>query len=134
MTRIAHRMRLEGRTRTITPGVRERTEIELDGPAVLRCEAVFADDSSFRERGTLVFADGHTLNLRTLGTGHLARSPEPAVGHGTVTWDIDGGSGRFAGASGRISSSFTVSDEGRVEDEHVGLIFLTNDDPKGDTR
>jgi hypothetical protein len=44
-----------------------------------------------------------------------------------VTWEIDGGSGRAAGASGRIASNFTVTDAGDVADEQLGLIFLSKE-------
>jgi hypothetical protein len=42
-----------------------------------------------------------------------------------VTWELDGGSGRFADARGRITSNFTVTDEGDVADDHLGVIFVT---------
>ena len=89
---------------------------------------VFADATTFREHGTIVFGSGSELRFRTLGTGHLAPSASPGVRHGTVTWEIDGGSGRVAGASGRITSNFTVTDAGDVADEQFGLIFLSNED------
>jgi hypothetical protein len=79
----------------------------------------------FREDGTIVFDAENALHFRTLGTGHLAPSPNPGFHQGTVTWELDGGSGRFAGASGRITSNFTVTDEGDVADDHLGVIFLT---------
>ena len=48
----------------------------------------------------------------------------PGLRHGMVTWELDGGSGRFEHASGRITSTFTLSDDGEVTDEQHGLIFL----------
>lgn len=87
---------------------------------------VFADATTFREQGTIVFGPESELLFRTLGTGHLAPSASPGLRHGTVTWELDGGSGRLAGASGRITSNFTVTDEGEVADEQLGLIFLSN--------
>jgi hypothetical protein len=131
--RIPHRMQLTGQSRSITPDVHERNECELGGAATLHCEAVFAAAGTFREQGTLRFDDDSAVNLRTLGTGSLTPSSDPSLGHGTVTWDIDGGSGRFTGATGRISSSFTVGPDGCVEDDQVGLIFLDDDHSKGET-
>jgi hypothetical protein len=32
----------------------------------------------------------------------------------------------LTGATGRITSNFTVTDEGEVADEQLGLIFLSN--------
>jgi hypothetical protein len=44
--------------------------------------------------------------------------------HGTVNWRVDGGDGQFEGASGLITSNFTVGPNGEVVDNHFGLIFL----------
>jgi hypothetical protein len=85
---------------------------------------LFTDESSFREQGTIRFAPESELRFRTLGTGHLSASSDPELLHGTVTWEVDGGSGRFEGASGRISSNFTVTDDGEVADAQLGLVFL----------
>jgi hypothetical protein len=43
---------------------------------------------------------------------------------GTVSWRVEGGSGRFSTASGFIASAFTLSDSGEISDYHCGLIFL----------
>jgi hypothetical protein len=85
---------------------------------------LFKDESSFREQGTIRFAPESELRFRTLGTGHLSASSDPELLHGTVTWEVDGGSGRFEGASGRISPNFTVTDDGEVADAQLGLVFL----------
>ncbi len=121
---LLYRMHFHGRTRTVAAGVVERVETEAIGGAELFSEAVFTDGCAFRERGTIHFGNGDLVELRTLGTGHLSNSSDPSLRHGTVVWDIDGGSGRFSGATGRISSNFTVTRDGDVDDEHVGRIFL----------
>jgi len=38
-------------------------------------------------------------------------------------WQVDSGEGQFAGASGLITSNFSVSDTGDVVDHHFGLLF-----------
>lgn len=123
-------MRLAGRTSEISPGVLRKVETEIPDGARLESEVLLADESSFREQGTIRFGSASELRFRTLGTGHLTRSSDPALRLGTVTWELDGGSGPFEGASGRISSNFIVTDEGEVADEQLGLIFLPNA-PKG---
>jgi hypothetical protein len=120
---VVYSMRLTGRTSEVSPGVLRRIETQLPDGARLESEVLFADESSFREHGTIRFASASVLRFRTLGIGHLAPSPEPRLWHGTVTWELDGGSGRFDGASGRITSNFTLTDEGVVADEQLGLIF-----------
>jgi hypothetical protein len=117
-------MRLTGHMSLLSAGVLRRLETELPDGARLESELLFADDSSFREQGTLSFSSGSDIRFRTLGTGRLTSSPDPEIRHGTVTWELDGGSGRFAEAAGRITSNFTVSADGTVEDAHAGLVFL----------
>jgi hypothetical protein len=39
-------------------------------------------------------------------------------------WRIDSGQGQFEGASGLITSNFTVGDDGEVTDNHFGVIFV----------
>jgi hypothetical protein len=125
MERLVYSKRFAGSTSEVAVGIVRRNEAELPAGALLQSEMVFADASAFREDGTIEFDAENTLHFRTLGTGHLAPSPNPGVRQGTVTWELDGGSGRFAGASGRITSNFTVTNEGDVADDHLGVIFLT---------
>jgi hypothetical protein len=119
---ITYSKRLAGSMKDLARGALARLESELPAGVRIESELVFADAATFREQGTIVFGPEHELRFRTLGTGHL--SPSPGIRHGTVTWELDGGSGRFAGASGRITSTFTVNDAGEVADEQLGLIFL----------
>ena len=121
---VVYSMRLTGMTKEISPGVLRKAETEIPDGARLESEILLADGNSFREQGTIRFGSASELWFRTLGTGHLARSSDPGLRHGTVTWELDGGRGPFEGASGRISSNFVVTDEGEVTDEQLGLIFL----------
>ena len=125
MERLVYSKRFAGSTSEVAVGIVRRNEAELPAGALLQSEMVFADACAFREDGTIEFDAVNALHFRTLGIGHLAPSPNPGVRQGTVTWELDGGSGRFAGASGRITSNFTVTDEGDVADDHLGVIFLT---------
>lgn len=124
MRTIPYSKQLEGRVVVVSPGVLRRTETEVPDGARLDSEVVFAGDDAFREQGMLWFAPGSGVRLRTLGTGSLVQSAQPGLRHGTVIWELDGGSGRFAAATGRISSSFTLTDDGDVTDSQDGLIFL----------
>lgn len=40
-------------------------------------------------------------------------------------WEVDGGEGQFAGARGRITPNFFVSDTGDVTDNHLGVVFVS---------
>ena len=125
MELITYSKRLAGSTKELARGTLSRLETELPAGARLESEMLFSDPTTFREHGTIVFSPENELRFRTLGTGHLAPSPTPGLRHGTVIWELDGGRGRFADASGRITSTFTVTDEGEVADQHLGLIFLS---------
>jgi hypothetical protein len=46
-----------------------------------------------------------------------------------VMWQVDGGDGQFAGASGLITSNFFVGDGGEVTDHHLGVLFLQQPPP-----
>jgi hypothetical protein len=87
---------------------------------------MLAAGGSFREHGAIHFGSGSELRFRTLGAGSIVESPDPGISHGSVIWELDGGTGRFEHASGRISSTFTVGADGRVDDEQHGLIFLND--------
>jgi hypothetical protein len=128
MRRLSYAMRLTGRLTLMSAGVLRRVEIELPGGARLESELLFADESAFREHGTLTFRSGSDFHFQTLGTGQLTPSVDPDVRLGTVTWELDGGRGRFADASGRITSNFMVDAQGEVEDSHIGLVFLCGEE------
>ena len=53
----------------------------------------------------------------------MGASPEPGLTHGSVVWRVEGGEGQFAGATGLITSNFTLSDKGDVTDNQFGLIY-----------
>src|SRR5262245_8062036 len=126
MERLVYSKRLVGSTRQLGRGTLRRVEAELPDGVRLESEMIFADATTFRGQGTVVFGPDSQLRFRTLGTGRVTPSASPGLHHGTVTWELDGASGRLSGASGRITSHFTVDAEGDVADEQLGLIFLSH--------
>jgi len=99
------------------------TEIDMDGvhgrlepregeEAHLECRLTFLDESRFEETGTISFGNGNTLRFRSAGEGTLVPCRQPGLSHGAAAWDVDGGAGAFANASGRIVSNFLLSDSG----------------------
>ena len=46
------------------------------------------------------------------------------MNHGSVIWLIEGGEVQFEGATGLITSNFTITDTGKVTDNHFGVIYL----------
>jgi hypothetical protein len=95
------------------------------GTAAFESEVTLTGGIGFRESGTITFGDGgHRLHFSTVGEGYLNASADERLKHGTVTWKIDRGEGQLEGATGLITSNFTVSDMGEVVDNHFGVIFL----------
>lgn len=83
-------------------------------------------DGSFREDGAIIFGedDENVLRFSAIGEGHLSPVAQSGMVAGTVSCNITGGEGQFAGASGFISSNFTLTATGELNDFHAGLIFL----------
>ncbi len=95
------------------------------GDAAFESVVTFTSETNFQESGTISFGDdGHRLRFSTVGQGSITPSADPRLAHGSVSWRVDEGSRQFAGATGLITSNFTVSDTGDVTDHHFGLIFV----------
>jgi hypothetical protein len=95
------------------------------GNASFESEVTLTGETSFTEAGSIRFGDSnHSLRFTTVGQGFLGKSPDAARQHGSVMWRVEGGEGQFAGASGLITSNFTLSATGEVTDNHFGLIFV----------
>jgi len=106
-----------GLTGTLTP--------TTGGKASFTSEVTLTGETSFTETGTIRFGDSnHSLRFSTVGQGFLGKSPDAALQHGSVMWRVESGEGQFAGASGLITSNFTLSANGEVIDNHFGLIFV----------
>jgi hypothetical protein len=87
--------------------------------------ATFTGASTFAETGSIRYDDHDELQIATLSDGTLGPSPQPDVLHGAALYRITGGSGRFQGASGLITSNFLLRPaEGEFEERQVGVVFL----------
>ena len=82
------------------------------------------EDGAFTEDGTIDFGEAGTLEFSTIGTGWMGPSAEDGLTHGGISWRIDSGTGPLAGATGIITSNFTVSATGDVVDSQWGVIFV----------
>lgn len=94
------------------------------GEATFVSEVRMTGDTSFTETGTITFGDGHSFDFSTVGEGYMGSSPESGLAHGAITWRIENGTGQFAGATGLITSNFTFSQQGEVNDCQFGVIWL----------
>jgi hypothetical protein len=92
--------------------------------ALLEARVTLLDGDEFEIAGSIGFGKGDALRFRSMTRGVIGPSPEPGLRLGTAVCEIDGGSGRLASASGRITSSFLVSETGELTDHQLGLIFV----------
>ena len=106
-------------------GVAGTLESSGEGSAVFESEVRIAADGTFQEHGTITFGGSkNRIHFSTVGEGHLAKSADPSLQHGSVVWRVDRAEGALEGASGLITSIFTVSDRGEVVDNHLGVLFV----------
>jgi hypothetical protein len=88
--------------------------------------AVFTGESSFTETGTIRYGDGDgELEIATLRDGTLGPCAEPDVLHGAAVYRITGGQGRFAQATGLVTTNFLLwPATGRFEERQVAVVFV----------
>jgi hypothetical protein len=94
------------------------------GKAEFESEVTLTGETSFLEKGSIRFGDGNRLQFSTVEHGYLGDSADVRLKSGAVMWRVDGGEGQFAGATGFITSNFTLSDVGDVTDNQFGVIFV----------
>lgn len=105
-------------------GVQGKIEPTAGGKAEFESEVTLAGETSFLEKGTIRFGDGNRLHFSTIEHGYLGDSADPKLKSGAVIWRVDGCEGQFAGATGFITSNFTLSDAGEITDNQFGVIFV----------
>ena len=87
--------------------------------------ATFTSESTFAESGSIRYDDDGELQITTLTDGTLGPSAQPDVLHGAALYRITGGSGRFHGASGLVTSNFLLHPAtGEYEERQVTVVFL----------
>ena len=112
---------VEGRAATL------RARTSGRGPAGetvnFESEVVLQGDN-FNETGSIEYVGRGRVKFATVGEGHLESSPLPGTQWGAVIWRITEGEGEFRGATGYITSNFTVSANGEVVDDHYVRMVL----------
>lgn len=78
----------------------------------------------FNETGRIEYVGRGKVKFETVGVGHLGPSPLPGTQWGAVIWRITDGEDEFRGATGFITSNFTVSANGEVVDNHYVRMVL----------
>lgn len=81
-------------------------------------------DGTFVESGTISYGSGDSsLTFNTIGNGVMGPSANKSINAGSILWQITGGTGQFAGATGYITSNFMVNDKNEVTDNHLVVVF-----------
>jgi hypothetical protein len=130
MSALPYTLEFRGSATPLDPGVlimRGRAPSALfteGGEALLEARVSLLDGEAFELAGTVSFGRGTALRFHSIRRGAIGPWPEPGLRLGTAVCDIDGGSGRLASASGRMTSSFLVSDTGELTDHQLGLLFV----------
>jgi hypothetical protein len=79
---------------------------------------------TFSETGRIAYGTHGSVQFDTVGVGYLGPSPLPDTQWGVIAWRITAGDGEFQGASGYITSNFTVGANGGVVDNHYVRLIL----------
>ena len=80
-------------------------------------------ETSLLEEGTIT-VDGGTFELTTIGTGLLEPGPQEGSLRGAVIWRLEG-TGRFAGATGILSTVFGGHpDDGTLVENQIAHLYL----------
>ncbi len=104
-------------------GVASSIEPIAGGEASFESAVKLTGETSFQETGTIRFGAA-AVHFSTVGEGYIGPSVEEGVQHGCVSWRIDRGEGSLEGATGLITSNFTVNGAGEVVDNHFGVIWV----------
>jgi len=82
-------------------------------------------DGLFDETGSISLHGGDSvLRFETVGKGTMTEAPGDGVQQGAVIWRITEATGELKGATGYITSNFTLTDGRQVVDNQVGVLYL----------
>ena len=112
-----------------------RTALEAGGVAMgiddlggatasFESEVQMLGDGAFKEWGSITYGSAGRVRFTTLGQGLIGASGIAGLQRGAVIWEVTGGDGAFAGASGLITSNFSVDGAGAVVDSQFAQFFL----------
>ncbi|HSF32734.1 MAG TPA: hypothetical protein VLK82_19960 [Candidatus Tectomicrobia bacterium] len=105
-------------------GIQATLEAPGGGHAAFASRVVVNADGTFDETGTITYGNLGAVEFRTLGRGYMFPSGIEGLQRGGVLWEVTGGTGRFTGATGVITSNFSVGSDGKVVDNHFAVLYL----------
>jgi hypothetical protein len=105
-------------------GIQATLEAPGGGHAAFSSRVVINADGTFDETGTITYGSLGTVEFKTLGKGYMFPSGIEGLQRGGVLWEVTRGTGQLAGATGVITSNFSVASDGTVVDNHVSVLYL----------
>jgi hypothetical protein len=112
------------RTAVTPKGVQARYESRPGPRASFESEVQSTGAGTFVESGRIGYGKAGRVTFKTVGQGILGPSAVNGLQRGAVIWEVVDGTGQFAGATGLITSNFTVGSKGEVVDNHYVRLFL----------
>lgn len=112
------------RTAVTASGVQPLLESAGSGSATFESEVTMTGEGTFLEAGSIAYGTAGKVTFKTVGQGILGPSGIEGLMRGAVIWEVTGGDGAFAGATGLITSNFTVGAAGEVVDNHFVQLYL----------
>lgn len=120
--------------RTVLAASGIEASVEPSGSGVANCDAEIETvvghgvpdegEGTFTVTGTVKYGTAGKVHFHTVGRGYLAPTGIDGLRQGAVIWQITGGDGQFTGATGVITSNFSVASEGEMVDNQMAHIFL----------
>ena len=112
------------RTALTPKGIQAKCESRPGPRATFESEVQVTGDGTFLESGHIRYGRAGQVTFKTVGHGVLGPSGLDGLQRGAVIWEVTGGTGPFARATGLITSNFTVGSKGDVVDNHYVRLFL----------
>jgi hypothetical protein len=112
------------RTALTAKGVQAKAESRPGPRATFESEVQMTGAGAFIESGRINYGKAGGVTFRTVGHGVLGASGVDGLQRGAVIWEVTEGRGQFSGATGLITSNFTVGSKGEVVDNHYVRLFL----------
>jgi hypothetical protein len=112
------------RTALAAKGIQAKVESRPGPRATFESEVQMTDAGTFIESGRISYGKAGGVAFKTVGHGVLGASGVDGLQRGAVIWGVTEGRGQFVGATGLITSNFTVGSKGEVVDNHYVRLFL----------
>lgn len=112
------------RTALTPKGIQVKAESKPGPRATFESEVQITGPGRFIESGRITYGKSGGVTFKTAGHGVLGPSGVDGLQRGAVIWEVTEGRGQFAGATGLITSNFTVGAKGEVVDNHYVRLFL----------